>query len=107
MGDATRLLDAGCGSGQLCALTPERGARVSGIDEAEELAGAAALDPVQSAEVDAGWEAADLPTPVDAIVAGAGFEASTEAIAKAAAPFRRPDGSYRFENKFRYVLARA
>ena len=26
-------------------------------------------------------------------------------IAAAAAPFRRPDGSYRFENRFRYVIA--
>jgi hypothetical protein len=26
-------------------------------------------------------------------------------VAEAAAPFRRPDGSYRFENRFRYVIA--
>jgi hypothetical protein len=28
-------------------------------------------------------------------------------IVEAAAPFRRPDGSYRFENRFRYVIAEA
>jgi hypothetical protein len=27
------------------------------------------------------------------------------AIAAAAAPLRRPDGSYRFENAFRYLIA--
>jgi hypothetical protein len=26
-------------------------------------------------------------------------------VADAAAPFRRPDGSYRFENRFRYLIA--
>jgi hypothetical protein len=30
-----------------------------------------------------------------------------EAIAAAAAPYRRPDGSYRFENRFRYLIAEA
>jgi hypothetical protein len=37
--------------------------------------------------------------------AGRGAEASgTDA---AAAPYRRPDGSYRFENRFGYVIAEA
>ena len=30
-----------------------------------------------------------------------------EAIAAAAAPFRRADGSYRFENRFRYLITEA
>jgi hypothetical protein len=32
-------------------------------------------------------------------------DALRQVIAEAAAPFRRPDGSYRFENRFRYVIA--
>jgi ubiquinone/menaquinone biosynthesis C-methylase UbiE len=34
VGDGTRLLDAGCGSGVAAAIASERGARVSGIDAA-------------------------------------------------------------------------
>jgi SAM-dependent methyltransferase len=34
VGDRTRLLDVGCGSGHFCALAAARGARVSGIDGA-------------------------------------------------------------------------
>jgi SAM-dependent methyltransferase len=205
VGPGTRLLDVGCGSGELCALAAARGATVAGIDAAEgmiaiarrrvpagdlrvgpiealpwadasfdvvtavnalqfaddfavalreaarvtrpgggvavcnwgqradrdlfdvyDLAGepappspigdpgvleerarAAGLDPVHAADVDVPWEAPDLATLVEAIIAGAGFDTTPAAIERAAAPFRRPDGSYRFENKFRYVLARA
>jgi SAM-dependent methyltransferase len=35
VGPGTRLLDVGCGSGELCALAAERGAEVAGIDAAE------------------------------------------------------------------------
>jgi SAM-dependent methyltransferase len=73
----------------------------------EERARAAGLDPVHAADVDVPWEAPDLATFVEAILDGAGFDATPAAIERAAAPFRRPDGSYRFENKFRYVIARA
>ena len=37
----------------------------------------------------------------------AGEAAVRATVADAAAPFRRPDGSYRFENVFRVVVARA
>jgi SAM-dependent methyltransferase len=205
VGPGTRLLDVGCGSGELCALAAARGATVAGIDAAdgmiaiarsrvpdgdlrvgaiealpwadasfdvvtavnalqfaddfaaaleeaarvarpggvvavcnwgrradrdlfdvyeiagepsppspigepgvlEERARAAGLDPVLAADVDVPWEAPDLATLVEAILAGAGFDATPDAIERASAPFRRADGSYRFENKFRYVLARA
>jgi SAM-dependent methyltransferase len=205
VGPGTRLLDVGCGSGELCALAAGRGATVAGIDAAEgmiaiarrrvpdgdlrvgaietlpwadatfdvvtavnalqfaddfmaalreaarvarpggvvavcnwgqradrdlfdvyELAGepappsplgdpgvleerarAAGLDPVRAADVDVPWEAPDLATLVEAIITGAGFDATPATIERAAAPFRRPDGSYRFENSFRYVVARA
>jgi SAM-dependent methyltransferase len=64
------------------------------------------LPVVTAADVDVPYESPDLATLERAIVDGAGFEASRAAIAAAAAPFRRADGSYRFENRFRYVLAR-
>ena len=48
---------------------------------------------------------------LDAILCGAldqaGEHAVRAAVADAAAPYRRPDGSYRFENVFRVVVARA
>src|SRR5919108_5116956 len=37
VGRATRLLDAGCGSGMAAALAAERGATVTGLDAAEAL----------------------------------------------------------------------
>ena len=36
-----------------------------------------------------------------------GEAAVRRTIAAAAAPFRRADGSYRLENRFRYIVARA
>jgi SAM-dependent methyltransferase len=37
MGEGTRVLDVGCGSGYFCRLAADRGARISGIDAAEAL----------------------------------------------------------------------
>jgi SAM-dependent methyltransferase len=68
---------------------------------------AAGLEPVAAADVDTPWEAPDLATLVAAIVDGSGFAGTPDAIERAAARFRRPDGSYRFANRFRYVVARA
>jgi SAM-dependent methyltransferase len=42
VGPATELLDCGCGAGTFLRLAASRGARVSGIDASEELAGIAA-----------------------------------------------------------------
>ena len=48
---------------------------------------------------------------LDAILSGAlehaGEPVVRATVADAAAPYRRPDGSYRFENVFRVVVARA
>jgi hypothetical protein len=82
----------------------------------EELALAAGLAPGRSGEVDTPYEAPDLATLERALVVGAGFGPAVEhagarrvreAIAAAAGPYRRPDGSYRFENRFRYLIAEA
>jgi SAM-dependent methyltransferase len=80
----------------------------------EELARAAGLAPAAAGEVDTPYEVRDLATPERALIEGAGFLPAIahagerrvhEAIAAAAAPFRRRDGSYRFENRFRYLIA--
>lgn len=63
------------------------------------------LPVITAADVDVPYESPDLATLERAIVDGAGFDAPREAIAAAAAAFRRADGSYRFENRFRYVIA--
>ena len=192
VGAKTRLLDVGCGSGELCALAAERGAVVAGIDadlemielarrrapaadlrvgplerlpwddgafdvvtgvnafqfaddmvaalaEArrvvrpgglvavcnwsgrrevfdvtgpsapnpirepgvlEGLAERAGLRPVASAEVDVPFVVSDAEALVRAFAAD-----GREIALETAEPFRWPDGSYRFENTFRYVLA--
>jgi SAM-dependent methyltransferase len=64
------------------------------------------LPVVAAADVDVPYESPDLATLTRAIVEGAGFEATRAAVESAAAPYRRPDGSYRFESTFRYVIAR-
>ena len=116
LGEARRVTRSGgvvaiCGWGALA----DRGLAVvygalseSAPSEPEpyELA-SAGLEPLVAGEVDVPYESPDLATLERAIVEGAGFEASREAIEAAAAPFRRPDGSYRFENRFRYAIARA
>jgi SAM-dependent methyltransferase len=80
----------------------------------EELLRGAGLEPHSAAWVDIPFEASDretlerammTPGGVLAIIESAGEAAVRAAIARAAAPFRRPDGSYRFENRFRYAVA--
>jgi hypothetical protein len=65
--------------------------------------------PVRAGEVDVPYEAPDADTLARALLVDAGEPVSEDAvrhvIADAAAPFRRPDGSYRFENRFRYLIA--
>jgi SAM-dependent methyltransferase len=82
----------------------------------EELARHAGLEPGVTGEVDVPFEARDRPAlerallapgAVAAAVAHSGEEAVRAALVEAAAPFRRADGSYRFENRFDYVIAPA
>ena len=81
----------------------------------EELARRAGLRPVRGDEVDAPFRARDEDTLERAVLAAggtapavehAGEERVREAIARAALPFRRRDGSYSMENRFRYLVAR-
>jgi hypothetical protein len=80
----------------------------------EDLARAAGLHPREADEVDVPYEVPDRATLERAFLVDAGFLGATmqagEAVARttileAAAPFRRADGSYRFENRFRYLIA--
>jgi SAM-dependent methyltransferase len=82
----------------------------------EGLAGQAGLEVAETGEVEIPYEAPDL----EHLEAAMEFDVQMErlrgrvpddligrTIADTAAPFRREDGSYRFENAFRWLLARA
>jgi SAM-dependent methyltransferase len=80
----------------------------------ERLARQARLEPVSSAEVDIPFQAPDQRTLERALLASGGAilaiehsgeDAVRKALVEAAAPFQRPDGSYRFQNRFRYLIA--
>lgn len=82
----------------------------------EALALEAGLEPASASEVDVPFEAPDeerllrallAPGGVSPAIKHSGEEAVRKAISDASAPFRRPDGSYRIENRFRYLIARA
>jgi SAM-dependent methyltransferase len=83
----------------------------------EQLARRAGLDPLSAGEVDVPQELADRATlerallapggVVRAALARSGERVVRETIAAAATPFRRPDGSYRLLNRFRYLIAGA
>jgi len=45
------------------------------------------------------------PGSAAAAIAHAGEPAVRRAVMEGAEPFRRPDGSYRIENRFRYLVA--
>jgi len=76
----------------------------------EALADAAGLELLAHESVAVPFEAPDqermaLAMLFDARAYGVPEQLAREAIVTAAAPFRRRDGSYRFENAFRYVIA--
>jgi SAM-dependent methyltransferase len=80
----------------------------------ERLVRDAGLQATLAAEVDVPFELRDeatlqrafLADAGPAVVEHAGEKAVRRTIVDTAAPFRRPDGSYRFANRFRYVIAR-
>ncbi len=63
---------------------------------------AAGLSLETVADVATPYETPDLATFVTALREASGIEGDVEGVA---APYRRDDGSYRFENTFRYVVA--
>jgi len=80
----------------------------------EALARRAGLEPAQAGDVEVPYAPPDQETLEQAFLNDAAFgalqrigEAETRRlIVETAAPFRRRDGSYRFENRFRYLIAR-
>lgn len=82
----------------------------------EELAAAAGLVPEQADEVPTPLIYPDLATavrtqlssgPARRAIEHAGEQATRDALAAAFADSRQPDGSYRQDNSFRYLIARA
>jgi SAM-dependent methyltransferase len=79
----------------------------------ERLARRAGLEPRGSGDIEVPYEAPDQEALVQAFFNDAlfgvlqrlGEDEVRRLIVEAAAPFRRRDGSYRFENRFRFVIA--
>jgi SAM-dependent methyltransferase len=89
-GTPSELLDL------FAALSDERPAPRAPLEEQFRAAG---LEPALVEEVDTPYESDDI---VAALREGSGI---TGDIASAAEPYRRPDGSHAFRNRFRYVVA--
>jgi SAM-dependent methyltransferase len=95
------------------ALVPEEepgppGPRLGEPGVMERLAREAGLRPGSAAEVDVPYEVPDDETLVRALmfdVPQLDEDVVRRVGLEAAAPYRRPDGSYRFENRFRYLIA--
>jgi hypothetical protein len=90
--------------------------RLSGRDDLEDLARLAGLRPDGSGRVSCPFGYCDVPSAVRGLVSTGLFDAAAGAtdqqqvekeIAEALHPYRRPDGTVRMENVFRYVIARA
>jgi SAM-dependent methyltransferase len=83
-------------------------------DTLEEAARRAGLEPVRADEVDVPFEPPDqasferamlAPGPMLRAIEHSGEGTVRRAILAAAEQFRQPDGSYRLENRFRYLIA--
>jgi hypothetical protein len=97
--------------GALRAFVPAAGGETPPVHELLRDAG---LEPGASGEVDVPWLVPDRPALERALLAPgsaapaierAGEAAVRATLLEAAAPFRRSDGSYRFQNRFSYVIA--
>jgi SAM-dependent methyltransferase len=73
----------------------------------EPEAGGEVPTPFEFADLDAAWRSVAAAGPGALALREAGEERVRAAITAAIAPFRQPDGRYRLENAFRYVVARA
>jgi SAM-dependent methyltransferase len=127
----TPVVLAGWGPPERCAtsrvlavaarLAEPRGAggtssRLSGRDDLEDLARAAGLRPDGSGRVSCPFGYCGPASAVRGLMSTGLFDAAVEAtdrqqvekeIAEALHPYRRPDGTVRMENVFRYLVARA
>ncbi len=100
--------DEASGDGPLPAAVAEPGVL-------EDLTAQGGVEVVEAGDVGVPFEARDGDTLERALLDGAGFGSVAEhvgmdtvrrTLVEAAVPVRRLDGSYRFENRFRFVIAR-
>jgi hypothetical protein len=78
----------------------------TGSDPMDDAVRRAQLEVVASGDVPAPMEMAD-EAALEAALRAAGAEVEQQGLLAAASPFLRPDGAYRFENRLRYLVARA
>jgi SAM-dependent methyltransferase len=80
------------------------------------LASEAGLTPTEVVDVECPWVYPSLDIalqamlsagPAERAIRNSGMERARDAVAKAIAPYRKPSGEYRLNNKFRYLVARA
>jgi SAM-dependent methyltransferase len=80
------------------------------------LASEAGLVPLDVVDVECPWVYPNLDIalrgmlsagPAERAIRNSGMERAREAVANAIAPYRKPSGEYRLNNKFRYLIARA
>jgi hypothetical protein len=92
-----------------------RAVRLSGRDDLEDLARGAGLRPDGSGRVSCPFGYPDLASAVRGLLSTGLFDAAVAAtdqqqvdkeIAEALHPYRRPDGTIRMDNVFRYLIAR-
>ena len=92
-----------------------RTVRLSGRDDLEDLARGAGLRPDGSGRVSCPFGYPDLPSAVRGLLSTGLFDAAVAAtdqqqvdkeITEALHPYRRPDGTIRMDNVFRYLIAR-
>jgi trans-aconitate methyltransferase len=97
--EGERILDLGCGSGQLTAKIAESGAHVIGIDRSEEMiAGARRNYPALRFDVGDAAKFA-VETPVDAVFSNAALHwvKDADGVARSVAGALRPGGRFVFE----------
>lgn len=80
------------------------------------LASEAGLTPIEVVDVECPWIYPSLDIalrgmlsagPAERAIRNSGMERAREAVTNAIAPYRKPSGEYRLNNKFRYLIARA
>lgn len=79
------------------------------------LASDAGLSPIAVVDVECAWNFGSLDValramlsagPAERAIRNSGMQPARDAVTEAIAPYRKPTGEYRLNNKFRYVVAR-